>query len=114
MALVIKNPPANAGYIRGAGSIPGLERSPGGGHSNPLQYFSSIVAWRIPKTGKPGGSHFLGHDWSDLACMQDLKIFFEDEIAFAFNLLLVLQICHTMFSGRMVLGFVYIDKTLPS
>ena len=37
MALVIKNPPANAGYIRGAGSIPGLERSPGGGHSNPLQ-----------------------------------------------------------------------------
>ena len=62
MALVIKNPPANAGYIRGAGSIPGLERSPGGGHSNPLQYFSSIVAWRIPKTGKPGGSHFIGHD----------------------------------------------------
>ena len=46
--------------------------------------------------------------------MQDLKIFFEDEIAFAFNLLLVLQIGHTMFSGRMVLGFVYIDKTLPS
>ena len=24
--------------VRGAGSIPGLERSPGGGHGNPLQY----------------------------------------------------------------------------
>ena len=33
--LVVKNPPANAG---GLGSIPGLGRSPGGGHGNPLQY----------------------------------------------------------------------------
>jgi len=35
---VEKNPPANAGNIRDAGSIPGLGRSPGGGHGNPLQY----------------------------------------------------------------------------
>ena len=32
---VVKNPPANVGYM---GSIPGLERSPGGGNGNPLQY----------------------------------------------------------------------------
>ena len=32
-----KNPPANAGVVRDAGSIPGLRRSPGG-HGNPLQY----------------------------------------------------------------------------
>ena len=38
MALVVKNPPANAGDIGNAGSIPGLGRSPGGGHGNPLQY----------------------------------------------------------------------------
>ena len=38
VALVIKNPPANAGDIRGKGLIPGLGRSPGGGHGNPLQY----------------------------------------------------------------------------
>ena len=38
MALVVKNLPANAGDIRDAGSIPGLGRSPGEGHSNPLQY----------------------------------------------------------------------------
>ena len=33
----VKNPPANAGDIRDMGSIPGLERSPEGGQSNPLQ-----------------------------------------------------------------------------
>ena len=38
MALVVKNPPANAGDVRDASSIPGLGRSPGGGHGHPLQY----------------------------------------------------------------------------
>ena len=38
MVLVVKNPPANAGDIRDTGSIPGLGRSPGRGHGNPLQY----------------------------------------------------------------------------
>ena len=35
MALVVKNPPANAGD---SGSIPGSGRSPGRGHGSPLQY----------------------------------------------------------------------------
>ena len=35
---------------------------------------SSILAWRIPGTGEPGGlpsmgSHRVGHDWSDLAAV---------------------------------------------
>ena len=38
MVLVIKNPPANAGDIRDAGSIPMSERFPGGGRGNSLQY----------------------------------------------------------------------------
>ena len=38
MALVVKNPPANAGDIRDVGSTPGSRTSPGGGHGNPLQY----------------------------------------------------------------------------
>ena len=38
VALTIKNMPANAGDIRDLGSIPGSGKSPGGGHSNPLQY----------------------------------------------------------------------------
>ena len=40
VALVLKNPLANAGDIRDMGSILGLERSPGGEHGNPLQYSS--------------------------------------------------------------------------
>ena len=40
VVLVVKNLPAYAGDIRDAGSIPGLGRSPGGGHGNPLQYSS--------------------------------------------------------------------------
>ena len=38
MALVVKNPPANARDIRGAGSTLGSGRSPGEGNDNPLQY----------------------------------------------------------------------------
>ena len=38
MALVLKNPPANAEGIRDMGSIHGLGRSSGGGDGNPLQY----------------------------------------------------------------------------
>ena len=34
---MVKNPPADEGDIRDVGSIPGSGRSPGGGHSNPLQ-----------------------------------------------------------------------------
>ena len=35
---MVKNPPANAGDPRDAGSILGSGRSPGGGNGNPLQY----------------------------------------------------------------------------
>ena len=37
-ALVVKNPPANAGDARDMGLILGSERSPGGGNGHPLQY----------------------------------------------------------------------------
>ena len=48
---MVKNPSASAGDMRGASSIPGSGRSPGGGHGNSL----CIVAWRIPWTEEPGG-----------------------------------------------------------
>ena len=50
MVLVVKNLPVNAGDVRDMGSIPGLGRSPGGGHGNPLQF----SAWEIPWTEAPG------------------------------------------------------------
>ena len=34
---MVKNPPANAGDVRGADSIPGSGKFPGGGNGNPLQ-----------------------------------------------------------------------------
>ena len=42
---------------------------------------SSVLAWRIPGTGEPGGlpsmgSHRVGHDWCDLATATDSVILF--------------------------------------
>ena len=41
---------------------------------------SSVLAWKIPGTGEPGGlpsmgSHRIGHDWSDLAAAAVNKSF---------------------------------------
>ena len=38
VVLAVKNPTVNAGDIRDTSSVPGLGRSPGGRHGNPLQY----------------------------------------------------------------------------
>ena len=53
---VIKNVPANAGDTGDAGSIPGLERSPGVGNGT----HSSILAWKIPWAEKPDGLQSVG------------------------------------------------------
>ena len=46
VALLIKNPPTNAGEMRNVGSIPGSGRYPGEGNGNPF----SILAWKIQQT----------------------------------------------------------------
>ena len=56
MALVVKNLPAKAGDPGETDLIPGLGRSPGGGHGNPLQ----DSCWRIPWTEEPGGLQSMG------------------------------------------------------
>ena len=53
---MVKNLPANVGDIRDAGSIPGLGRSPGGGHGNPLQFLPGESPW----TEEPGGLRSIG------------------------------------------------------
>ena len=53
---MVKNLPASAGDVRDVGSVPGLGRSPGGGHDN----HSSILAWRVPWTQEPGGLQSMG------------------------------------------------------
>ena len=56
VVLVVQNPPANAGNMGVAGSIPGWGRSPGGGHGNSLQdsYLENPMdrgAWRASVHG---------------------------------------------------------------
>ena len=49
VALVVKNPPANAEDVIDAGSIPGSGRSPGGGRGSPFQWMefsrARILKW---------------------------------------------------------------------
>ena len=75
MVLVVKNPSANAGDIRDAGSIPESRRSPGEGNGNPLQY----LVWRIPWTEEPDRLQSMGLqrvrcDCSNLAMVSEVLL----------------------------------------
>ena len=68
-ALVVKNPPANAGDWRDVDLIPGLGRYPGGGNGNSLQYSclkSSMVrgSWQAAIYG------VTASDRTEHTCMQ--------------------------------------------
>ena len=58
-----KSLPASSGAVRDAGLIPGLERSPGKGHGNSLQY---SCLGNVMDRGAGGlwsvGSQKVGHD----------------------------------------------------
>ena len=63
VALVVKNPPANAGDARDAGSIPGLGRSRGEGNGNPLQFSCLKIPWTGSLVGYSlWGSQRVRHD----------------------------------------------------
>ena len=56
VALVVKNPPADAGDVKDSGSVPGWGRSPGGRNGSPLQYSCLGNPW----TEEPGGLQSMG------------------------------------------------------
>ena len=63
MVLLVKNPPANTGDVREVGMIPRLGRS----LKKKMATYSSILAWRIPRTERLGelrsiGLHRVRHD----------------------------------------------------
>ena len=69
MALVVKNPPPNAGDVRDTGSIPRLGRSPGEGNGNPLQY-----SCRENPMDRGGGRQSMGLQRVGHDCVTSLSL----------------------------------------
>ena len=75
---------------------------------------SSVLAWRIPGTGEPGGllymeSYRVGHDWSDLAAAAAAVDFGSYDIA-ALDLLL----CLPTLTGCQLINYqVQAEDTIP-
>ena len=75
VVLVVKSPPAKTGDIRDVGLIPGLGRSPGGGHGNALQY--SCLKNLMDKGAWQAIVHRVAKSWtrlSDLTCTHALLL----------------------------------------
>ena len=64
VVLVVKNLPANAGDLRDASSVPGLGRSPGEGHGNPLQ--NSCLENPMDRGGWQVTVHRVATSWTQL------------------------------------------------
>ena len=58
---MVKNLPASTGDVRDAGSVLGLERSPGEGHSNSSSYFC-LENPMDRRSWQPIGSQRVGQD----------------------------------------------------
>ena len=75
VALMVKNPPANAGDVRDMGSIPGLRVSLEEGMATHF----SILVWRIPWTEESSRLQSIGlyrvrHDWSYLTSTHSQQV----------------------------------------
>jgi len=63
VALMVKNPPANAGDTRDMSSVPGSGRSRGEGKGNPLSILVGIIPWAEEPDGlQSTGSQRVKHD----------------------------------------------------
>ena len=72
VALVVKNPPVNAGDIRDMGSIPGLGKSLGGGHCNSLQY--SCLESTMHRGAWKAVIHGAAKSWTSLSTRQLMSV----------------------------------------
>ena len=70
---MVKNPPANAGDARDAGSIPGLGKSFGGGHGNPLWY--SCLGNAADRAAWWATVHKVTKSWTELKQLSTPKGF---------------------------------------
>ena len=86
---MVKSLPANAGDIRDTVSIPRLGRYPGGGNSNPLQYFCQKIPWRE----EPGELQSIGSQRVRHNCMTETAHKYSKPItslSFCYSLLLTM------------------------
>ena len=72
VALVVKNPPANAGDARSSSLIPGSGRSPGVGNGNPFRYSClgnpmDRGAWWTPVHELQRVGHYWAHEHNKVA-----------------------------------------------
>ena len=72
VALVGKNSPANAGGLKDLGSVSGSGRSPGRGHSNPLQY--SCLENPMNRGAWQGPVHKVSKSWTWLKWLSTYNI----------------------------------------
>ena len=97
---MVKNLPANAGDLRDIGLIPGLWRSPGGGHGGGV----------LPWAEEPGGLKFMGSQrvrvdrWQHMHALQP-KCHFLGTLSLLSLLLLVFR--WFLFSIILINGFLY-------
>ena len=73
---------------------------------------SSVLAWRIPGTGEPGGlpsmgSHRVGHNWSDLAAAAAASVIFQ-YISVLIMPLLDILLLHIFFLYSICLYLLYL------
>ena len=70
---MVKNPPASAGDTGDVGSIPEVERSPGGGNGNPLQY--SCLGNPMDRGAWWATVHGVAKSWTRLStCINTLLV----------------------------------------
>ena len=70
VALVVKNLPANARDIRDMDWIPGLGRTPGGGHGNPVQF--SCLENPMDRGAWQATVHRITKSWTQLKRLSTL------------------------------------------
>ena len=78
---MVKNPSANVGDVRDAEMIPGLGRSPGGGHGSPLQCSCLENPWsehagRLESMGVLLQGIFSTLDWTQ----RDIQVYGEEQL----------------------------------
>ena len=80
---VVQNPPANAEDVRDAGLIPGLGRSPGGGHGNPLRY--SCLENPMDRGARQVTVHGAAKSWTQLKWLNTQHMNYRLNEVFWFN-----------------------------